>query len=101
LRIRQLEEQKQAILVQILAVEARDRCTTLYYPVAKIKLVKPDKVAAIENSLIAAAQQGKLRAKISEEELVAMLESQSRNDTKITVKPTVMQFKRRGIDDEW
>jgi DNA-binding TFAR19-related protein (PDSD5 family) len=41
--------------------------------VAKIKLVKPDKVAAIENSIIAAVQQGKLRNKISEQELVSML----------------------------
>jgi DNA-binding TFAR19-related protein (PDSD5 family) len=54
--------------------------------VAKIKLVKPEKVAAIENSLIAAAQQGKLRGKISEEELIAMLGSQSSNDNKIIVR---------------
>jgi DNA-binding TFAR19-related protein (PDSD5 family) len=47
--------------------------------VAKIKLVKPDKVAAIENSLITAAQQGKIRNKISEQELVSMLESQTKN----------------------
>lgn len=33
--------------------------------VSKIKLVKPEKVTAIENSLIGAAQQGKLRNKIS------------------------------------
>lgn len=36
-------------------------------PVSKIKLVKPEKVAQIENSLIAAAQQGKLRNKLSEQ----------------------------------
>lgn len=52
---------------------------------AKIKLVKPDKVVAIENSLIAAAQQGKLRNKISEQELVSMLESQTKTESKITV----------------
>lgn len=34
--------------------------------VIKIKLVKPEKVTMIENSLIQAAQQGKLRGKVSE-----------------------------------
>jgi len=41
--------------------------------VSKIKLVKPEKVTGIENALIQAAQQGKLRNKISEQELIAML----------------------------
>ena len=39
----------------------------------------------IENSLIQAAQQGKLRNRISEQELVAMLESQSKTESKVTV----------------
>ena len=53
--------------------------------VTKIKLVKPDKVQMIENSLIAAAQQGKLRNRISEQELVSMLETQTKTETKVTV----------------
>lgn len=40
----------------------------------------------IENSLIAAAQQGKLRNRISEQELVSMLETQSKVETKVTVR---------------
>lgn len=64
-----------------LATDVTHKCNV----VTKIKLVKPDKVAAIENSLIAAAQQGKLRNKISEQELVSMLESQTKTESKITV----------------
>lgn len=37
------------------------------FTVSKIKLVKPEKVLSIENALIQAAQQGKLRNKISEQ----------------------------------
>lgn len=55
------------------------------HAVTKIKLVKPEKVAGIENALIAAAQQGKLRNRVSEQELVGMLESQSQTETKVTV----------------
>lgn len=53
--------------------------------VSKIKLVKPEKVLGIENALIGAAQQGKLRNKLSEAELVAMLENQTKSESKIIV----------------
>lgn len=59
---------------------------TLYYAVIKIKLVKPEKVQMIENSLIAAAQQGKLRSRVSEQELVSMLETTTKTEAKITVR---------------
>lgn len=49
----------------------------LYITVIKIKLVKPEKAFAIENSLIQAAQTGMLKKIISEEELIAMLEKES------------------------
>jgi len=65
--------------------------------VTKIKLVKPDKVAAIENSLIAAAQQGKLRNKISEQELVSMLESQTKTESKITVIVALLSLSAGGL----
>ena len=56
----------------------------------KIKLVKPDKAAAIENSLIQAAQQGVLKNRVSEQELVALLERESA--TKAESKVTVIEF---------
>ena len=59
--------------------------STSIMQVIKIKLVKPEKVLAIENSLIQAAQQGKLRNRVSEQELVSMLESQSKTESKVTV----------------
>ena len=57
--------------------------------VIKIKLVKPEKAAAIENSLIGAAQQGMLKNRISEGELIALLERESaqKGEAKVTVLP--------------
>lgn len=50
--MRQLEEYKKSVLTQILTPEARERRSCRAYLVNKIKLVKADKVAMIENSLI-------------------------------------------------
>ncbi len=40
----------------------------------KIKTVKPEKAMGIENSIIKAAQSGMLKNRLSEKELVALLE---------------------------
>ena len=40
----------------------------------KIKTVKPEKAAGIENSIINAAQSGRLKNRVTEAELVALLE---------------------------
>lgn len=66
------------------------------YAVSKIKLVKPEKVLTIENALIQAAQQGKLRNKLSEQELVAMLESQTKTENKLTVLVCVISVQEEG-----
>lgn len=53
----------------------------------KIKTVKPEKAAGIENSIIRAAQSGMLKNRLTEQELVALLEKESegRAEQKITV----------------
>lgn len=58
--------------------------------------MKPEKVANIENALIGAAQQGKLRAKVSETELVSMLETQTQTSSKITV-PLLLFSSNEGV----
>lgn len=72
--------------------------------------MKADKVAMIENSLIQvgsskmqSAQSGRLQSKITEQQLIEMLESYNSQKTeqKITVRFVTMQFKRRGLDDDW
>jgi hypothetical protein len=57
------------------------------YQVMKIKTVKPEKAAGIENSIINAARNGMLKNRVSEAELVSLLEkdSEARGEQKITV----------------
>ena len=56
--------------------------------VARIALVKPDKARAVENSVLAAAQRGQIQEKVTEERLVAMLESMAEREAgsrKVTI----------------
>lgn len=64
---RQMEAQKQSMLVQILSQEAKERLN-------RIKLVKPERAAAIENKLIGMARGGRLPGKITEAQLIDLLE---------------------------
>ena len=66
----QMEEQRANILEQILEPAAKDRMN-------RLKLVKKDKARAVEDSLIKAATSGQLRSKISEEQLIGMLDGVS------------------------
>lgn len=57
------------------------------YEVMKIKTVKPEKAVGIENSIINAARNGMLKNRVTEAELVNLLEkdSMNRGEQKVTV----------------
>jgi len=61
------EEQRKSILDQILDSAASDR-------LKRLNLVRKDKARSVEDSLIKAAMSGQLRNKISDEQLIGMLE---------------------------
>jgi programmed cell death protein 5 len=63
---KQFEEQKKMILRAILTTEARER-------LGRIKIARPEIVESIENQLIMAAQSGKLKNKINDEQLLMLL----------------------------
>ena len=63
----ELEAQKQAVLRMILTSEARDRLNTL-------RLTRPELVEQIESQLVTLANTGRLRGKITDSQLKAMLE---------------------------
>jgi programmed cell death protein 5 len=64
-------EQKQMILEQALDSQALAR-------LGRIRMVKPEKAASVENAIISMAMQGKLPGKINEAKLVEILERRSR-----------------------
>ena len=71
----EIEKQKQMALRQILTTEARQR-------LSRIKLVKPEFVDQLEIQLIQAAQSGKVKLPIADEqlkELLSKLQTQQRS----------------------
>lgn len=65
-RQQRLESQIQLILKQVLEPEARERLNT-------IKLTKPEFARAVEQQLVMLAQSGRLRQRITDEQLKALL----------------------------
>ncbi|MDD3620968.1 MAG: DNA-binding protein [Methanofollis sp.] len=65
-RQKRAESEMQLALMQILEPEARERLNT-------IKLAKPEFARAIEQQLVMLAQSGRIRQKISDEQLKALL----------------------------
>jgi programmed cell death protein 5 len=63
----QVEDMKNSILSQVLTQEARARLNTLM-------LAKPDKGRQVEAAIIQMAQTGQLGGRLSEEELIGLLE---------------------------
>lgn len=65
-RQKRAESEMQLALMQILEPEARERLNT-------IKLTKPEFARAIEQQLVMLAQSGRIRQKITDEQLKALL----------------------------
>ncbi|KAF9374596.1 hypothetical protein CPB97_012010 [Podila verticillata] len=84
----QMEEMRRTMLIQILDGEARER-------LSRIAIVKADKARAVEDLLIRMAQGGQVRSKITEKQLIELLEQvnqQTKHETKIV-------YNRRRYDD--
>jgi len=82
-RKKRFDEQKKAVLRQILTTEARER-------LGRIKVARPDVAENIENQLIMFAQSGQLKNKINDEQLRELL-------SKIIPKKRDIKIKRRGF----
>jgi len=90
------EAQREAILDQVLEPAAHAR-------IGRMKLVRPEKARAVEDSLIRAATTGQLKSKVSEEQLIAMLEQiGGGGDDKEsgTKKKGITIQRRKGFDED-
>lgn len=89
---RAAEEQRRTMLHAVMAPDARER-------LARIALVKPDKARNVENMILAAAQRGALQSKVTEDQLVGMLEQISEREAKAT-KITIQRRRPTFEDDD-
>ncbi len=78
---KQLEEQRKAILRTVLTTEARER-------LGRIKVARPEIAENIENQLILLTQSGRLKTKVSDQQLRELLQRiiPKKRDIKITRK---------------
>ncbi|PGH09528.1 programmed cell death protein 5 [Blastomyces parvus] len=81
---------RQAILSQILLPEAADR-------LGRIRMVKEERAADIENRLIMLARTGQLRAKVTEEQLKELLNAVAENKEEEKI---VISRRKGGWDDD-
>jgi len=89
-RQEQVMDMKNSILSQVLSQEARARLNT-------ILIAKPEKGAQVENAIIQMAQSGQLGGKLSDEELVGLLERFSGASQKSSVK---FDRRRNALDSD-
>lgn len=99
---RQQEQARRNILEQILTPEARERrietSISNYFltlcTVSRISIVRPEKARSLENWIIGAAQNGQIRSRLGEAELLNFLEQveaqEAKTSTKISVSPEFM-----------
>ncbi|GMG20232.1 unnamed protein product [Ambrosiozyma monospora] len=85
----------QAIISQILETEAKER-------LSRVRLVKPERVQAVENYLVKLYQSGAVRTKITEDDIVEILEKVAKDERRGNQNKIV--FNRRevsyGDDDD-
>ena len=85
-----MKEQRKAIVAQILTNEARVR-------LANIAVVKPEKAEKLEMILIQNAQRGAFQGKVSESQMIDLLEQVSENEAK---PAATIKFQRKRFDDD-
>jgi len=73
--------------------EARQRLT-------RIKLVKPDKAAAVEKLIASMAMQGKLPGKVNEGKLIEMLEGLGAQMSKQSASKITINRKKYAFDSD-
>ncbi|KAL6307962.1 DNA-binding TFAR19-related protein, partial [Sparassis latifolia] len=89
------EQMRRDLLATVLDHAARER-------LARIALVSPDRARQIEAILLRMAQSGQLRGRVSEDQLIELLEQADEAQSKSAPKKGAIVFQRRkgGLDDD-
>jgi len=90
----QEEQMRRDLLTTVLDTAARER-------LSRIALVSPERSKQIETILLRMAQSGQLRNRVSEEQLIDLLNQMEQAEGKTTVqKSTIVYHRRKGLEDD-
>jgi len=82
------------LLATVLDTAARER-------LSRIALVSPDRSKQIETILLRMAQSGQLKSRVTEEQLIDLLNQMEQAEGKTRVqKPTIVYHRRKGLEDD-
>jgi len=90
----QEEQLRRDLLTTVLDTAARER-------LSRIALVSPDRSKQIEMILVRMAQSGQLRGRVTEEQLIDLLDQMEEVQGKgAPKKSTIVYHRRKGLDDD-
>jgi len=89
----QEEQMRRDLLATVLDTAARER-------LSRIALVSPERSKQIETILLRMAQTGQLRGRVSEEQLIGLLDQMENAKGQAgATKSTIVYHRRKGFDD--
>ncbi|KAG1748913.1 PDCD5-related protein [Suillus paluster] len=87
------DEMRRDMMATILDTAARER-------LSRIALVSPERSRQIETIILRMAQSGQLRERVTEKQLIDLLDQMEDARSKTTTKTTIVYQRRRDFDDD-
>lgn len=87
------DEMRRDMMATILDGAARER-------LSRIALVSPERSRQVETIIMRMAQSGQLRGRVSEQQLIDLLDQMEDARSKTTAKTTIVYQRRRDFDDD-
>lgn len=87
------DEMRRDMMATILDSAARER-------LSRIALVSPERSQQVESIIMRMAQSGQLRGRVSEQQLIDLLDQMEDARSKTTAKTTIVYQRRRDFDDD-
>lgn len=87
------DEVKSSMLSQLLEVEARER-------LSRVRIVRPERADSVEQYIMKLYQMGQITRKLSEKDIVEILDGISRDQQVNNAKSEIVFDRRQNVDDD-
>ncbi|CDO51495.1 similar to Saccharomyces cerevisiae YMR074C Protein with homology to human PDCD5, which is involved in programmed cell death [Geotrichum candidum] len=92
-RAAQEEDMRASMLAQVLSPEARER-------LSRIRIVRAERARSVEDLLIRLVRSGQIQKKVSEQELISLLEQLSQQESKANKTKIVFERRNTNLDND-